>query len=99
MSSRKTDIEGEIAYKKDEGGGGGRELGQFADLRGAWQERGEDGCFWGGGGWYLDAHYDCLPALPALPALNVHFTVCSFHRLRATNYSESISLEDSKQKI
>ena len=52
------------------GGGGGQEkpiyrggclkiagcLGQFADLRGAWQERGV-WCFWGVGGWYPNAHY------------------------------------------
>ena len=34
-------------------GGGG--LGQFADLRGAWQESG-GGVF--EGGWYPNAHYD-----------------------------------------
>ena len=60
--SRKTNIEGWIAYKTGGGRGG---LGQFADLREVWQERGE-WCFWVVH-WYPNPHYEVPFLLTTYP--------------------------------
>ena len=49
--SQKTNTEGGELPKK-------RGLGQFANLRGAWKERGGL-CFWGGS-WYPNAHHETI---------------------------------------
>ena len=47
-----------------------RGLGQFADLRGSWQDRGK-WCFWGGC-WYPNAHYAYIWWLPTIKEYDLY---------------------------